>query len=162
MGDQSGRVADHIPEMARVPDGFGICIATVDGFLYEVGDTRRDFTIQSISKTFTYGLALADRGLAAVDAKIDVEPSGEAFYEISLGRETGRPSNAMINAGAIAAASLVAGETPEERYERVREVFSRCADRELEMDEEIFLADIAVAHRHRAIGHLLRGSGVIE
>src|SRR5829696_5807338 len=68
----------------------------------------------------------------------------------------------MINAGAIAAASLVAGETLDERYERVRHAFSRCADRELEMDEEIFVADIAVAHRHRAIGHLLRGSGVIE
>src|SRR5215217_8434593 len=162
MGDQSGRVADHIPEMARVPDGFGICIATVDGFLYEVGDTRRDFTIQSISKTFTYGLALADRGLAAVDAKIDVEPSGEAFYEISLSQETGRPSNAMINAGAIAAASLIAGDTLDARFERVRHAFSRCADRELTMDEEIFVADIAVAHRHRAIGHLLRGSGVIE
>src|SRR4051794_36813772 len=143
-------------------DAFGICLATVDGYVYEVGDTRTDFTIQSISKTFTYGLALADRGFAAVDAKIDVEPSGEAFYEISLGPETGRPYNAMINAGAIAAASLVAGDTLDARYERVRAAFSRCANRELAMDEEIFRADLAVAHRHRAIGHLLRGSGVIE
>src|SRR5215218_1159318 len=128
LPDRSGRVADHIPEMGRVPDGFGICLATVDGYLYEAGDTRRDFTIQSISKTFTYGLALADRGFAAVDAKIDVEPSGEAFYEISLSQETGRPSNAMINAGAIAACSLVAGDSPEARYERVRGTFSRAAD----------------------------------
>src|SRR4051794_6660738 len=143
-------------------DAFGICLATVDGYVYEVGDTRTDFTIQSISKTFTYGLALADRGFAAVDAKIDVEPSGEAFYEISLGPETGRPYNAMINAGAIAAASLVAGDTLDARYERVRSTFSRSADRELAMNEEIFRADLAVGHRHRAIGHLLRGSGVIE
>ncbi len=163
LPDRSGHVADQIPQMTRVDhDAFGICLATVDGYLYEAGDTRTDFTIQSISKTFTYGIALADRGLAAVDEKIDVEPSGEAFYEISLGRETGRPSNAMINAGAIAAASLVAGATLEDRYERVCETFSRCADRRLRMDEEIFHADLAVAHRHRAIGHLLRGSGVIE
>ena len=126
-----------------------------------MGDTRTDFGIESISKTFTYGLALADRGFAAVDEKIDVEPSGEAFYEISLG-ETGRPSNAMINAGAIAAASLVAGETLDERYERVRAAYSRSANRELAMNEEILGADLAVGHRHRAIGHLLRGSGVIE
>ena len=137
LPDLRGVVYDQIPEMAGVdPDAFGICLATIDGHLYEVGDTRTDFTIQSISKTFTYGLALADRGFAAVDEKIDVEPSGEAFYEISLGRETGRPSNAMINAGAIAAASLIAGETLDERYERVRSAFSRSADRELAMDED--------------------------
>jgi glutaminase len=161
--DRSGRVADQIPEMAEVDhDAFGICLATADGHLYEAGDTRTDFTIQSISKTFTYGLALADRGFDVVDAKIDVEPSGEAFYEISLGPQTGRPRNAMINAGAIAAASLVKGETLDERFERVRSLFSRAADRPLEMNERIFAADLAVAHRHRAIGHLLRGSGVIE
>src|SRR5215208_3840967 len=162
LPDRSGRVADHIPEMGRVPDGFGICLATVDGYLYEAGDTRTDFTIQSISKTYTYGLAIADRGFEVVDSKIDVEPSGEAFYEISLSPETGLPSNAMINAGAIAAASLLEGDTLDARYERVRRTFSGAADRVLAMAEGIFRADLAVAHRHRAIGHLLRGSGVIE
>ena len=71
------------------PDWFGICLATVDGYLYEVGDTRRDFTIQSISKAFTYGLALADRGIEAVGERIDVEPSGEAFNEISPAPDDG-------------------------------------------------------------------------
>ncbi len=52
--------------------------------MYEVGDTRLPFTIQSISKPFTYALALADRGSGAVAEKIDVEPSGEPFNEISL------------------------------------------------------------------------------
>jgi glutaminase len=163
LPDVRGEVYERPPGIIDAdPDAFGICLATIDGHLYEVGDTRTDFGIESISKTFTYGLALADRGFAAVDEKIDVEPSGEAFYEISLGRETGRPSNAMINAGAIAAASLVAGETLDERYERVRSAYSRAADRELAIDEDVFRSDLAVAHRHRAIGHLLRGSGVIE
>ena len=44
----------------------------------------------------------------------------------------------------------------------MRGTFSRAAGRELERDDAIFRADLAVAHRHRAIGHLLRGSGVIE
>src|SRR4051812_29134186 len=163
LPDRSGAVYDGIPELAGVdPDAFGICLATVDGHLYEAGDTRTDFTIQSISKPFTYALALADRGMDAVDRKIDVEPSGEAFFEISLSPETGLPSNAMINAGAIAACSLVSGETLEARDARVRGTFSLAADRHLERDDAIFRADLAVAHRHRAIGHLLRGSGVIE
>ena len=163
LPDRSGAVYDGIPELAGVDaEAFGICLATVDGHLYEAGVTRTDFTIQSISKTFTYALALADRGMEAVDRKIDVEPSGEAFFEISLSPETGLPSNAMINAGAIAACSLVEGDTLDEREARVRGTFSRAAGRELERDDAILRADLAVAHRHRAIGHLLRGSGVIE
>ncbi len=163
LPDRNGRPYDSIPQMASLdPDGFGICLATVDGYLYEVGDTRRDFTIQSISKVFTYGLALADRGIEAVGELIDVEPSGEAFHEISVHPTTGRPRNAMINAGAIAAVALIDGDTPEERFERIRSLFSRCANRDLEMEQDIFEADYAIAHRHRAIGHLLRDAGVID
>jgi len=58
-----GNVADYIPELAKAdPNSFGICIATRDGHLYEVGDTRLPFTIQSISKALVYGLALEDCG----------------------------------------------------------------------------------------------------
>ncbi len=61
------------------------------------------FTIQSISKPFVYGLALEDRGKPAVLARVGVEPTGDAFNEISLESGTGRPRNPMINAGAITA-----------------------------------------------------------
>ena len=62
-GDRSGSVADYIPELAVVdPDSFGICLATSDGYVYEAGDSRKRFAIQSVSKPFTYALALADRG----------------------------------------------------------------------------------------------------
>ena len=59
----TGRVATYIPELARAnPAWFGVVIATVDGHVYEVGDTRQPFTIQSISKPLVYGVALEDRG----------------------------------------------------------------------------------------------------
>src|SRR5215203_3367257 len=64
---QTGDVANYIPELATAnPDWFGICVATTDGQVYEVGDTRQPFTIQSISKPFVYGLALEDRGREAM------------------------------------------------------------------------------------------------
>ena len=110
---RSGQVASYIPELAKAdPAWFGIAIATVDGQVYEVGDSRQQFTIQSISKPLVYGLALEDRGAEAVRRKVGVEPSGDAFNAISLEPHTGRPLNPMINAGAIATASLVNGREP--------------------------------------------------
>jgi glutaminase len=56
---QEGEVANYFPELARVePDRFGISLGTVDGHVYQSGDSRRLFSIQSISKAFTYGIAL--------------------------------------------------------------------------------------------------------
>jgi len=54
IGLTDGAVADYIPPLAEAdPEPFGICIATVDGQVYEVGDFAKQFTIQSISKPFT-------------------------------------------------------------------------------------------------------------
>lgn len=56
-----GNVATYIPELAKVnPSLFGVCITTADGQVYEAGESQHCFTIQSISKPFVYGLALAD------------------------------------------------------------------------------------------------------
>ena len=163
QGEDSGAVADYIPPLALADPGwFGIAIATTDGHCYEVGESRRGFTIQSISKPFTYGLALADRGFAAVDAKVGVEPSGEAFNSISLAPDTGRPLNPMINAGAITSASLVAGGSAEERLARVVESYSRFAGRPLEVDAEVYESERSTGHRNRAIGHMLRGFGILD
>jgi glutaminase len=161
--DRSGAVADYIPPLADAdPDWFGIAIATTDGHYYEVGDSRRPFTIQSISKPFTYGLALADLGFAAVDAKVGVEPTGDAFNSISLDPESGRPLNPMINAGAITSASLVAGADAAERERRIVEAYGRFAGRELAVDTAVYESERDTGHRNRAIGHMLRGFGILE
>ncbi|MDX8150505.1 glutaminase A [Patulibacter brassicae] len=161
--ERGGAVADYIPELAAVPDDdFAIALCTTDGALYAVGDADVPFTIQSISKPFTYALALADHGVAAVDAKVGVEPSGDAFNEISLEPDTGRPRNPMINAGAITTASLVAGGDDEERFARVRALYSACAGRTLELDEAVFGSELESGHRNRAIGYMLRTVGILE
>ena len=103
--DNSGEVATYIPELAKAnPDWFGISIVTANGSVYEAGDTRQEFTIQSISKPFVYGLALEDNGRKTTLERVGVEPTGDAFNSISLDPGTGRPRNPMINAGAIATA----------------------------------------------------------
>ncbi len=60
---REGKLANCIPELAKVnPDLFSICVITVDGQVYQVGDYNHLFTIQSISKVFVYGMALEDHG----------------------------------------------------------------------------------------------------
>src|SRR5476649_2108973 len=94
--DKGGKVADYIPELFKAsPDWFGICLATIDGHVYEVGDSQQTFTIQSISKPFVYGIALEDNGREAVLAKVGVEPTGDAFNSISLHPTTGQPAHPM-------------------------------------------------------------------
>jgi len=79
-GLREGKVASYIPDLMKAdPDWFGICVVTFDGQVYEVGDTRQPFTIQSISKPLAYGIALEDSGNEKVLSKIWMEPSGEAF-----------------------------------------------------------------------------------
>jgi glutaminase len=162
-GLADGHVATYIPELARVdPDRFAICLATTDGCVYEVGDARQRFTIQSISKPLTYGLALGDHGLEAVLQRIGVEPTGDAFNSISLEPGSGRPLNPMINAGAIAAASLVSGRSQEDRVARLLAVYSIYAGRPLEIDAAVFESERATGHRNRAIGHMLRNFDIVD
>ncbi len=73
---------------------------TTDGFAYEIGETGQEFTIQSISKSFTYGMILDEHGIEKVEKRIGVEQSGEAFNSISLDFETGMPLHPIISAGA--------------------------------------------------------------
>ncbi len=159
---RDGAVATYIPELAKAnPDWFGICLATTDGRIYEVGDSRQPFTIQSISKPFVYGLALEDRGRTAVLDTVGVEPSGEAFNSISLAPGSGRPLNPMINAGAIATTSLVAGNSHADKLHRIVSLLSLCAGRPLAVDEVVYESERDTGHRNRAIGHLLRSFDVL-
>ncbi len=162
-GHDAGQVAHYIPELAKAdPKAFGIVVATVDGHVYEVGDTRRGFTIQSISKPLVFGAALEDCGAERVNRAIGVEPSGDAFNSISLEPGTGRPRNPMINAGAIAASALVAGRDAQAGMKRVLAALGTYAGRHLEVDEAVFASEDATGHRNRAIGHMLRNYDIVQ
>jgi glutaminase len=159
----SGNVADYIPELAKVnADYFGVCIATADGQIYEMGESAEPFTIQSISKAFVYGLALADRGREAVMRKVGVEPTGEAFNSIIFDEQNNRPYNPMVNAGAIATTALIKGNGYEERFARILQLFERFTGRPLSVDEAVFQSERATGHRNRAIAYLELNAGMLD
>jgi glutaminase len=151
-----GALADYIPELAAVdPTRFGLSVSSADGYVYESGDADVEFTIQSASKPFTYALALDQLGQAAVDARIGVEPSGEAFNEISVDDATKTPKNPMINVGAIAAVSLIPAASPDGQFALIRDFYSACAGRQLALDEAVYRSEKATASRNRAIAYML-------
>lgn len=157
---REGELADYIPPLAEAdPDRFGLAVCTPDGAFAAAGDHDLPFTVQSISKCFTLGLALTDRGLDDVLAHVGVEPSGESFNAVSLEEGTGRPDNPMINAGAIVTCALVKAHSATERFERILTVLSACAGRELELDENVYEQEMATADRNRALAHFMRSAG---
>lgn len=163
VGEDEGAVASYIPELAHAdPDRLAIAVVTLDGDVYAAGDADVEFTIQSISKPFSYALAIADQGLDAVLEKIDVEPSGDAFNEFSLDADTGRPRNPMINAGAITAHALVRGEDADDRMKRILDFYSRLAGRDLAIAEDVFASELSAADRNTALAYMLRTVGVLD
>ncbi|PSK97788.1 L-glutaminase [Murinocardiopsis flavida] len=155
----SGESADYIPELAAAdPDRVAVALCTVNGTVYASGDTGHRFSIQSMSKPFAYALAIEDRGLESVLHHIGVEPSGEAFNELSLDPETGQPRNPMINAGAIAAHSLI-DDDRQSAVDRLLALFSQLADRPVEIDEAVAASELATGDRNLGLAYLLHSSG---
>jgi glutaminase len=158
-----GALASYIPELERIaPDQFGIALVTVDGHVYEVGDSSTPFTIQSISKPLVYGLALHDHGRDALLTRIGVEPSGDAFNAILFDERTNRPFNAMVNTGAIATTALVRGKDTAERIGRILDLLRALSGRQLAIDKSVYRSELASGHRNRAIAYLELNNGTIE
>jgi glutaminase len=154
--NSDGVVASYIPELLKAnPDHFGISIVSIHGQSVDVGDADVEFTIQSVSKPFVFGLALEDQGRERVLSKIGVQPVGEAFNTITLDEASNRPFNPMINAGAIAATDLILGKDFPDRLTRMLQMFSRYCGRSVYVDNSVSASERATGHRNRALAHLM-------
>lgn len=163
LPNREGEVADYIPELALVdPDGFGIAVATARGKLHTAGDTEVPFTIQSVSKAFTYCLALELLGRDAVLARVGVEPSGDPFNAIEFDPHSNRPFNPLVNAGAITVAGILHSVAGAGAFDLILDRLSAAAGRRLEFDESVYRSESETGHRNRAIGHLLRNVGALD
>jgi glutaminase len=157
-----GTVASYIPELAKAdPKWFGVSIVSVQGQSIDAGDFNQQFTIQSVSKPFVFGMGLESFGRDHVLSKIGVQPIGEAFNSITLDEVSNRPFNPMINAGAIAAADLIEGKDFPARVTHLLDTFSRYCGREVFVNSSVYASERATGHRNRAIGHLMLNFGMV-
>jgi glutaminase len=155
---KDGKNADYIPILTTVPSElFGIVIATRDGKLYSKGDVDYKFSIQSVSKPFTAALIMRQQGPGAIHDKIGVEPTGLPFNS-RLALEIypkARSVNPLVNAGAIAAVSLVQASSEEDRWNQVVQNISDFAGAKLTVLEEVYQSEYSTAFGNRAIANLL-------
>lgn len=142
---------------------FGICVVSTDGAMTEVGDAQVDYLIQSVSKLFAYGLALEDHGRNGVLKRVDVEPTGDAYNAIiEVQTASKRPHNPMVNTGGIAVTSLIKGDGPAKRLNRILAMYQRYAGRRVFVDAPAFISEQAAGDRNRAISYLLKNFNMMD
>ena len=154
---KEGANADYIPILATVPsEMFGVVIVTRDGQVYSAGELDYEFSIQSVSKPFTAALIMAEQGPKTIREKIGIEPTGLAFNsKLALEIYPERSVNPLVNAGAIAAVSLVNATSEEERWQKVLGNISDYAGRDLKILDAVYKSEYESSWSNRGIANLL-------
>jgi glutaminase len=161
--ETAGENSQTYPALARVPGHlFGICVAGTSGRLYRAGDAGHEFAIMSVAKPFVFALVCQALGAEQVRQKLGVNATGLPFDSLAAVEYSadGR-SNPMVNAGAIAAVSLVPGDGVAAKWRFIRDGLSRFAGRDLALGDEVYASASATNHRNRAIANLLASRGRI-
>ncbi len=160
-GVKEGANADYIPILATIPsEMFGVVIVTREGKVYTAGEIEYEFSIQSVSKPFTASLIMAEQGPKTLREKIGVEPTGMAFNsKLAVELHPERSVNPMVNAGAIAAVSLVEAKSEEQRWKKILDNISDYAGRDLKIIEEVYDSEYETAWGNRGIANNLYNYG---
>lgn len=161
-----GKVANYIPALAEVdPSQFAMTLTLFDGTQYSVGTPNTMFSIQSISKVFTFTLALKSYSKALYE-RIGVEPSGNPFNSlVQLEYEHGIPRNPFINAGAINVTDALVNHyggyerTLDETLHFIRAIAS---DLSINIDQEVSVSEMEHGFRNLALANLMKSFNNID
>ncbi|MEN8200000.1 MAG: glutaminase A, partial [Thermodesulfobacteriota bacterium] len=159
--NQDGKNADYIKALADVDSAlFGITVVTADGRVFDIGDTESKFSIQSISKVFTYARVMQEHGPQAVKEKLGVNATGLPFNSIlAVELIPARNVNPFVNAGAISSTSLVTAADSDARWEVIKKNMDDFAGHELEFNEVVYDSEVNDNLRNQAISKLLQAYG---
>ena len=157
--ESGGRNADYIPYLAGVPAHlFGIAACLPDGSVITAGDTEYAFGIESVSKVPTALLAMEQYGAGQLLHKIGADATGLPFNSImAILLERDHPSTPLVNAGAIAACSMIrpTGDA-DAKWAAIRGFIGELAGSEVEVIDELYRSESATNFNNRSIAWLLR------
>ena len=160
------KVADYIPALAEVEqEQFSMSLTLEDGTVFSVGDKTKKFSIQSISKVFTFTMALNIYGKKLYE-RLGVEPSGNPFNSlVQLEYEKGIPRNPFINAGAIAITDTLRSHYGDDAstIDSIMHFIRKISGNErLEYDERVASSEMEHGDRNLALARLMRSFGNFE
>ncbi|MFI8403694.1 glutaminase [Streptomyces sp. NPDC085463] len=157
-----GTPADYIPALAAGdPADFGMAVAELDGTVYGVGDWRRPFSTQSVTKVFTLALALAGEG-DTLWTHVGREPSGDPFNSlVQLEYENGIPRNPFINAGALVVTDRLHRLTGDASGSLLAFLRAESGNPDLAFDAGVAASEAAHGDRNVALAHFMASYGNI-
>ncbi|MES1041586.1 glutaminase A [Peribacillus simplex] len=161
-----GTVADYIPALEKAnPGDLSVAIYYPDGKGYCAGDVKGKMTLQSISKVLTLALVLMEKGEEYVFSYVGKEPTGDPFNSIAK-LETNKPSkplNPMINAGALTVTHMIAGNSVNERFQRILHFIRELTQNPtIGFNEEVARSEYNTADLNRALSYFLKQHHVIN
>ena len=155
--NHDGKVADYIPALASYsPDNFAITLATVEGKIYQTGDVKKAFPMESLSKVFTLALAMEQRGPQEVLDKLGANATGLPFNSgLAVELTQGAPENPLVNAGAMSTVSLIAAKDKTERWNNILNNLNAWADSSLHVNEPVFQSEMETNQHNQALAMLM-------
>ena len=154
-----GKNADYIPYLANVPsDLFGIAVCLPDGEIIAAGDTEYKFGIESVSKGPPAILTMNQYSPEEVLTKIGADATGLPFNSImAILLEKDHPSTPLVNAGAIAACSMVkpVGK-PDAKWQAIQGFIEGLCGSSVEVIEELYKSETATNFNNKSIAWLLK------
>jgi glutaminase len=128
--------------------------------VFTAGDIDSRVSIQSISKVFTVAKVIEEQGAKAVFDKIGVDATGLKFNSIiAIELKQGKEINPLVNPGAIAAVSLIAGADSAAKWKNIQQTHNDFANAELKMNIPVYVSEANDNLRNQAIAHLLKAYG---
>ncbi|WP_454782194.1 glutaminase A [Legionella sp. WA2022007384] len=156
--NEEGKTADYIPELANVnPDLTAIAVQPLGGqVLAHSNNPLNPVTLQSTSKMIPLIGLLEEVGDQQVFEWVKVEPSGDDFASITRLEQFGpKPSNPMLNAGAITLCSHIPGKG-EQQFGWLEHWTQKLFNQRLSINPLVFASEKRTGNRNRALAYLLK------
>ncbi|HRD70802.1 MAG TPA: glutaminase A [Legionella sp.] len=156
--NSEGKTADYIPELANINQELtAIAVQPVDGdALSFTNHPLQPVTLQSVAKMIPLIGLLEEVGASQLFEWVKVEPSGDDFASITRLEQFGpKPSNPMLNAGAITLCSHIPG-TGEQQFGWLEYWVQKLFNQRLSINPLVFASEKRTGNRNRSLAYLLK------
>lgn len=161
---KEGKLPDYIPSLKNVDgNSFAMSIVTIDGKEYHIGQSDKNFSIQSISKVFSFTMALENYS-KELYKRVGHEPSGDPFNSlVQLEYENGIPRNPFINAGAIVTTDALISKYTKNTFIEILEFIKRASNHKtISFSEEIYESELQNGFRNFALINMMKSYNNIK